>query len=166
MKEKNEKTSVNSWQTIAQKPYVQGPVLGAGVMVAVTPLLNWTNHVMNDKPMVLRNAMSGAVSYASSSAPAYAMVFVVKQMLQPDSKNVTPMHDLLTSFVAGSFSGFVTTPFDAVAQNKQLAKKVDTCTDPRLKMMAMEANNTGASRATQRSDKAKSPYHTIEQGNH
>ena len=122
MKNKTDKSEFHFWQQIAQLPFVQGPFLGAGVMTMVTPLLNWTNHVMNDKPMVWRNAMSGSVEYASSAIPSYARVFAIKKVLQPTSGQPSPFYDFFSSFAAGSFSGLASTPFDAVAQNKQLAK--------------------------------------------
>ncbi|CEG56442.1 MC/SLC25 family protein [Legionella fallonii] len=122
MKEKTEQPKLYAWQQIAQLPFVQGPLLGASVMAAVTPLLNWTNHVMNDKPMVWRNAMAGATEYASSAVPSYATVFFIKRLLQPSSGQTSSFYDFATSFTAGAFSGLANTPFDAVAQNKQFAK--------------------------------------------
>ncbi|MCL9684437.1 solute carrier family 25 protein [Legionella maioricensis] len=122
MKDKTDKSEFYFWQQVAQLPFVQGPLLGASVMTMVTPLLNWTNHVMNDKPMVWRNAMSGSVEYASSAIPSYATVFAIKKMLQPTSNRSSPLYDFFSSFAAGAFSGLASTPFDAIAQNRQLAE--------------------------------------------
>ncbi len=122
MKEKTEQTKLHAWQQIAQLPFVQGPLLGASVMTAVTPLLNWTNHVMNNKPMIWRHAMAGATEYASSAVPSYATVFFIKKLLQPNPSQSSSFYDFATSFAAGALSGLASTPFDAVAQNKQLAQ--------------------------------------------
>lgn len=122
MKEKTEQSQLHTWQQIAQLPFVQGPLLGASVMTAVTPFLNWTNHVMNNKSMIWRYAMSGATEYASSAVPSYATVFLIKKLLQPNPDQSSSFYDFVTSFTAGAFSGLAGTPFDAIAQNKQFAK--------------------------------------------
>ncbi|RUR17268.1 hypothetical protein ELY21_11145 [Legionella sp. km535] len=110
------------WKRYLQLPFVQGPLLGAGVMTLVTPGLNWTNHVLNGKTMQWRFAMSGSFEYASSAIPSYAVVFVLKRLMQPESQQVSPLYEFATSFTAGAFSGLASTPFEGIAQNKQLAK--------------------------------------------
>ena len=122
MNTKNNKTLSDTIKEAAQKPYIKGPLLGAGVMTAVTPLLNWTNHVTNDKKMLIRYAMGGASQYALSSAPTYGMVFMAKKILESSSNKNTPTYDFATSFLARSLSGLVYTPFSAIAQNQQFTK--------------------------------------------
>lgn len=120
MKSKEEKNLNRDWKQVAAYPFVKGPVLGAGVMMLATPGLNWTNHVLNNKPMVWKNAMSGSFIYAFSSIPSYAVVFMTKNLLQDNTEKSNLYRELTTSFIAGAFSGFVGTPFEAIAQNKQL----------------------------------------------
>ncbi|MFT4058691.1 MAG: MC/SLC25 family protein [Legionella sp.] len=105
---------------VAETPWVQGPVLGAGLMASLTPLIKWTNHSLNGEKMSFRNPMSGARSYAASAVPGYAATFAFKALLNKQSDKTSQWHELFTSFAAGSFSGLVGTPFEALAQNKQL----------------------------------------------
>lgn len=119
MQEKNEKKP-SFWAKLALSPFVQGPVLGASVMTLVTPLLKWTNHVYKGERMSFANPMSGAVAYATSAVPGYATTFVFKSLFQKPQEETNKQYDLVTSFVAGGASGVVCTPFEALAQNKQL----------------------------------------------
>lgn len=50
MKEKTEQNTPFVTK-IAESPWVKGPVLGAGVMALLTPLLKWTNHVYKGEKM-------------------------------------------------------------------------------------------------------------------
>lgn len=104
----------------AESPWVKGPILGASVMALVTPLLKWTNHVYDGKTMPRKNFFTGASAYALSAIPGYATTFAFKAMLQETPENTSKSYELLTSLGAGSLSGFVCTPFEAIAQNKQI----------------------------------------------
>ena len=121
MKETN-KQKQPMWAQIALSPFIQGPSLGATVMAMVTPLLKWTNHVYKGERMPLANPMSGAAAYAASAVPVYGVTFAVKALLKKPDEATSKEYDLLTSLVAGGASGFVCTPFEALAQNKQLTK--------------------------------------------
>lgn len=120
MKAKEEKSIPPSWKKIAAYPFIQGPILGAGIMALATPGLNWTNHVLNNQKMLWKNAMSGTFVYSSSSIPAYAVVFAIKNVLQSKQEESTALNEFGSSFIAGAFSGLIGTPFEAIAQNKQL----------------------------------------------
>ncbi len=117
MNNRSEQTQ-SLWIKVAQSPWVQGPFLGSSVAVMVTPLLNWNNHVLNHAKTAFKNPMMGAFAYASSAIPGYATTFVTKALLNNTQESRTSSYDLLTSFVAGAFSGLVCTPFESVAQNK------------------------------------------------
>jgi len=125
MKNKTEDTSP-LWTKIADSPVIKGPVLGASVLTIVTPLLKWTNHRLHNEKMPLRHPMSGAMAYATSAVPDYAVVFAIKALLKKSPEETSKMYDLLTSFTAGASSGLMNTPFDSVAQNKQLTKNPST----------------------------------------
>ena len=122
MNQKNEPNRPFSAELMLH-PLVQGPVIGSTVMALVTPLLKWTNHVYNSEPMNWARPMTGAVDYAVSAVPSYATAFTVKAMLKKPKEKASKTYDLFTSLVAGGASGFVCTPFEAVAQNKQLTKQ-------------------------------------------
>lgn len=119
MKNKTEKTTP-LWLQIAEFPWIQGPVLGAAVSTIVTPLLKWTNHTYHREKIPRGNYFSGASVYASSAVPGYATAFAFKALLNQKSENTSQSYELFSSFVAGGLSGFVCTPFEALAQNKQL----------------------------------------------
>lgn len=112
------KTSL--WIQIANHPLVQGPIIGATVSASVTPGLKWGNHVLNGERMPLSKPFAGAGAIAVSAIPAYAVSFFIKQQLNSGDKARSKERELMTSFVSGAFSGFVCTPFDNYAQNKQL----------------------------------------------
>ncbi len=120
MKEKTEKTSFLA--KIADSPWVKGPILGAGVMALVTPFLKWTNHVYKGEKMPRGNYFSGSGAYALSAVPGYATTFAFKALLSKSPTETSQWYELFTSFAAGSLSGFVCTPFEALAQNKQLTQ--------------------------------------------
>lgn len=135
MQAKNDKAEQPFWKRYIQFPFVQGPLLGAGVMTMVTPGLNWTNHVLHGKKMELRFVMSGSFEYASSAIPTYAVVFMLKKLLQPDTAQASPLYEFATSFAAGAFSGLASTPFEGIAQNKQISK-LPTSKETRQRMIA------------------------------
>ncbi|MBA2651663.1 MAG: hypothetical protein H0U73_05295 [Tatlockia sp.] len=108
---------------------VQGPLLGAGVMTLVTPFLKWTNHVYKGEKMPrgsIFNYFSGAGAYALSAVPGYAITFAFKALLNKKPEESSQRYELFSSFAAGSLSGLVCTPFEAVAQNKQLTHSSST----------------------------------------
>jgi hypothetical protein len=105
---------------IAESPLVQGPVLGAGVIAVVTPFLKWTNHAYKGEKMPRGNYFSGAGAYALSTVPGYATTFAFKALLNKKPEETSHWYELFSSFAAGSLSGFVCSPFEALAQNKQL----------------------------------------------
>lgn len=119
MKEKTEQKTP-FWAKIAESPWVQGPVLGAGVMALVTPFLKWTNHVYKGEKMPRGNYFSGSGAYALSAVPGYATTFAFKALLNKNPGETSQGYELFSSFAAGSLSGLVCTPFEALAQNKQL----------------------------------------------
>jgi hypothetical protein len=104
----------------AEAPCVQGPFLGAGVMALVTPFLKWTNHRYKGEKMPRGNYFSGAGAYALSAVPGYATTFVFKALLNKKPEETSQGYELFSSFAAGSLSGLVCTPFESLAQNKQL----------------------------------------------
>lgn len=104
----------------AESPWIQGPVLGAGVIALITPCLKWTNHAYKGEKMPRGNYFSGAGAYALSAVPGYATTFAFKALLNKKPEETSQGHELFTSFAAGSLSGFVCSPFEALAQNKQL----------------------------------------------
>jgi|GEM_PF-4490940 len=120
MKNNTEQHSSHAWANVAQSPWMQGPVLGASVMALVTPLQKWTNCSLKGDKMSFRNPMSGALAYSASAVPGYATTFAFKALLQKSPEETSQQYDLLTSFAAGGLSGLVCTPFEALAQNKQL----------------------------------------------
>jgi hypothetical protein len=126
MQEKKETYQFPQWQHIAAYPFVKGPVLGASVMTMVTPMLNYTNHYLDGKSMPWRNAMTGSKDYAVSAIPSYAMSFALYHFFKQFDTTSSIVYDSLCSFLAGAASGFVSNPFEAVAQNKQLAKLPST----------------------------------------
>lgn len=119
MKHQNDPTTPFLVKT-AESPWVQGSVLGAGVITLVTPLLKWTNHVYKGQTMSRGNYFSGAGAYAASAVPGYAATFAFKSLLNKPPEKTSQTYELFSSFAAGSFSGLVCTPFEALAQNKQL----------------------------------------------
>lgn len=137
---KNNEQMPPHWTTIAKYPWVQGPILGASMMYSLTPLLNLTNQILNNKKitltdiplwtryalhnpgMALRTVWAGGVSYALSVVPSYAATFAAKAVLKKTPESTFKLYDLFTSFVAGASAGFLCTPFEAFSQNKQLAK--------------------------------------------
>src|SRR3990167_730320 len=110
------------WAQAADFPWIKGPALGASVSWMVTPLLKWTNHTLNNEKMPLKNPFSGAMSYATSAIPGYAVTFALKALLAKSPEETSSQYDLLTSFTAGGFSGLACTPFEVLAQNKQLTQ--------------------------------------------
>lgn len=120
------KDASNQSYTYWQNPLLRGSILGGVVLTAVTPGLNWTNQVIANNPFGWKNlfhlkAFSGAKAYASSAAPSYAFAFAVKKMLS-DQVAPTTFNHLCCAFGAGAAAGFVLTPFEALAQSKQLDK--------------------------------------------
>ncbi|MBL7479832.1 MC/SLC25 family protein [Legionella bononiensis] len=140
MHSRTDRTELPTWKKYLQYPFIQGPLLGAGVMTLVTPGLNWTNHVLNGKTMQWRFAMSGSFEYASSAIPSYAVVFVLKKLMQPENQQVSPLYEFATSFTAGAFSGLASTPFEGIAQNKQLSK-LTTSQETRHRMIMHHGYN-------------------------
>ena len=140
MHSRTDRTELPTWKKYLQFPFIQGPLLGAGVMTLVTPGLNWTNHVLNGKTMQWRFAMSGSFEYASSAIPSYAVVFVLKKLMQPENQQVSPLYEFATSFTAGAFSGLASTPFEGIAQNKQLSK-LPTSQETRHRMIRHNGYN-------------------------
>ncbi len=104
----------------AESPWVQGPVLGAAVIALATPFLKWTNHAYKGEKMPRGNVFSGAGAYALSAVPGYATTFAFKALLNNKPEENSQGYALFSSFAAGSLSGLVCTPFEALAQNKQL----------------------------------------------
>ena len=104
----------------AESPWIKGPVLGAGVSALVTPFLKWTNHAYNGEKMPRGQYFSGAGAYALSAVPGYATTFAFKALFKKKPEETSLTYELFSSFTAGSLSGFVCTPFEALAQNKQL----------------------------------------------
>ena len=125
MKNQTEKTTP-LWVKTAESPWVQGPVLGAGVSALVTPFLKWTNHAYKGEKMPRGNYFSGAGAYALSAVPGYATTFAFKALLNKKSEETSNGYELFSSFSAGSLSGLVCTPFEALAQNKQLTHSVSS----------------------------------------
>lgn len=119
MKDKTEQTIPFLVKT-AETPWIQGPVLGATVMALVTPFLKWTNHVYKGEKMPRGAYFSGAGAYALSAVPGYATTFAFKALLSKKPEETSQEYELFSSFVAGTLSGFACTPFEALAQNKQL----------------------------------------------
>lgn len=119
MKDKTKQT-MPFFVKVAELSWVQGPVLGAGVMALVTPFLKWTNHAYKGKTMPRGFYFSGAGAYALSAVPGYAITFAFKAVLSKKREENSEGYELFSSFVAGVLSGFVCTPFEALAQNKQL----------------------------------------------
>ncbi|KTC65313.1 Mitochondrial carrier protein (plasmid) [Legionella adelaidensis] len=106
--------------------WVKGPLLGGSVIMLVTPLLKWTNYVYKGERMPRGHYFSGAAAYGVSAVPGYAATFLFKGLLKRKQEDTSGSYELITSFVAGGISGLVCTPFEAVAQNKQLAKVLST----------------------------------------
>ncbi|USQ13642.1 hypothetical protein J2N86_13330 [Legionella lytica] len=125
MKEKTEQITP-FLAKIVESPWIKGPVLGAGVMALVTPFLKWTNHVYKSEKMPRGNYFSGAGTYALSAVPGYATTFAFKALLNQKPGETSQWYELFSSFAAGSLSGFVCTPFEALAQNKQLTHSAST----------------------------------------
>jgi len=119
MLEKTEKTTP-FFVKVAEFPLVQGPVLGAGVLALVTPLLKWTNHAYKGEKMPRGNYFAGAKANALSAGPAYAATFGFKALLGKSPEETSELYELLSSFAAGGLSGLAGTSFEAVAQNQQL----------------------------------------------
>lgn len=108
------------WPTVLQLPWIKGPLIGGSVISLLTPLHKWTNHALNNQKMPWKNPMSGALSYAASSIPSFAVTFSTKALLKRPPEESSKAYDFMTSFIAGGTSGFVCAPFQSVAQNKQL----------------------------------------------
>lgn len=125
MKEKTEQTT-SLLVKVAETPWVQGPVLGAGVMALVTPFLKWTNHAYKGEKMPRGSYFSGAGAYTLSAVPGYATTFAFKALLSKKPEETSQGYELFSSFAAGGLSGFVCTPFEALAQNKQLTHSVSS----------------------------------------
>ncbi len=125
MKNTTEQTTP-SWVKAAESPWVQGPVLGAGVMALATPFLKWTNHAYKGEKMPRGHYFSGAGTYALSAAPGYATTFAFKALLNKKAEETSERYELFSSFAAGSLSGLVCTPFEALAQNKQLTHSLSS----------------------------------------
>lgn len=123
MKTNNE---LSTWKQFALAPYVQGPILGAGMMFTITPGLNWTNQTLKGQRLQLRHAMDGCIEYSSSALPTYAVVFCIKKWLQRSKDETSVFYDTSTSFFAGATSGFASTPFESNAQNKQLSQSLSS----------------------------------------
>lgn len=126
MQEKKETYQFPQWQHIAAYPFVKGPILGAGVMAMMTPLLNYTNHFLDNKSMPWSKALTGSKDYAVSAIPSYAMSFALYHIFKKFDTTSSMIYDSVCAFAAGAASGFVSNPFEAVAQNKQLAKLTST----------------------------------------
>lgn len=114
-----------TWQT----KLISGAVIGLANSTAVTPVVNYTNHVMN------RHA--GAVKFTCARAfdglAMYNISFVsrVSVALSLDSLflhhfstqgEVSHHHTLLSSIVSGGIAGSVATLAEAVAQTQQLSE--------------------------------------------
>jgi hypothetical protein len=124
MKETQETKLFPNWSAFANYPLIKGPLLGSIITYIISPGLNWTNQVLNNTKMIWTpsNAMKGSFTYACSALPTYGVVFGTKNFLNWKFESKSSTSDLLKSFIAGGISGFIQTPFDAIAQNKQLAK--------------------------------------------
>lgn len=105
----------------AALPVVKGPVVGGCANAAITPLLKWTAHSLQGEKMPSKNLFAGATTIAFSAVPGYGISFLVKAILSKANNQPSTQYDLFSSFTAGAISGFACTPFEALAQNKQLA---------------------------------------------
>lgn len=141
MKETQETKLLPNWSALANYPLIKGPLLGSIITYIISPGLNWTNQVLNDTKMIWTpaNAMKGSFTYACSALPTYGVVFGTKNFLNWKFESNSSTSDLLKSFIAGGISGFIQTPFDAIAQNKQLAK------DPKEPTVKLMLKNNGYS---------------------
>ncbi|WP_367607777.1 MC/SLC25 family protein [Legionella sp. W05-934-2] len=125
---------------VRQNPFFFGLVGGSATITAVTPLLNWSNEVLEAKEKLAKqvltttqkpsgefygwrlmfkgNPFRGAFTNVMSVGPNTAIALGSKSFMAPYVPN-TSRGDLFTSFVAGFFSGIVSTPFEAMFLNKK-----------------------------------------------
>ncbi len=118
-----------NWIYFIQKIAVETSV-GSVVMGALTPFYYWSNCVFNNQQfgwqdLFSKRALTGATQYALSAGPIYTTSFGSNTLLNyyfNDSPYYNNLTKLAIAATSGMLAGIVSTPFEAIAQNKQLAK--------------------------------------------
>jgi Mitochondrial carrier protein len=104
--------------------------IGSCVMTALTPIYYWSNLAFKNqqfgwRDIISRKAMTGAPQYALSAMPVYTAAFGTHTLLTnyfKEKNRLTDGNKMIIAAVAGAFAGFASTPFESIAQNKQLTR--------------------------------------------
>ena len=113
---------MKTFKDYLEYPLAKGSVLGASVMVAVTPGLNYVSSIVTGNPMPWSRPFTGCVSLAAAGTVNCATTFTIKSLLGGDAKDASDGKRFFTSFMAGMASGLTTCSLESVALN-QLSTK-------------------------------------------
>lgn len=129
---KNQPTpySIYTWQT----KLLSGAVIGLANSTAVTPVVNYTNHVMNRCASTHKDAIKFTCARAFDGLAMYNVSFVLRisVALSLDSLflnhinhqgEIEKKHTLISSILSGGIAGSVATLPEAIAQTQQLCKQ-------------------------------------------
>ncbi len=105
-------------QHYLEYPLVKGSVLGAGVMVAATPGINYVIRMSTGNPMLWSRPFTGCLSLAGAGFTGCVMGFTIKRLLVGDGINASSWERIWTSSMAGMASGLMTCPLESIAQNQ------------------------------------------------
>ena len=109
------------------KGIVEGTVLGAGAMPVLTPLFYWTARGVAQMPFVWKESMGSVRAYVSAVAPITAVSYTCNQVMTDMVKrwqgSVTDAQSVMIAGAAGAVAGVANTPFDVVAQAKQVGEQ-------------------------------------------
>ena len=93
----------------------QNSLIGGLAVTGATPCLVWTNRLLSRQPVQWRGLYQGYSSYALAIVPTTIIALSLHHYLLEH----TSFNDIVCSGLAGSISAFASTPFEALAQNKQ-----------------------------------------------
>jgi hypothetical protein len=116
------KTIVNYVTDSLEYPVVKGSFLGAGVMAAATPGINYVVSKATKLPMPWSKPFTGCYALAGAGAVVCATSFAIKALLVGHEKKPSEWTRFWTTSVAGVASGIVLCPFESVAQTQLTTK--------------------------------------------
>lgn len=122
---------------------IQGSVVGGGVTAVVSPLLGWTNLVIQAKKnqasqsthyaklpkinimrlLFNKQVFSGTSTYVTSVAPVTALALASNNAMA-NSLPKTKTNTLISAFAGGFIAGVISTPFEAIAQSATLTQNM------------------------------------------
>lgn len=115
----DEKKPKSPYQELFEK-IAEGSALGSAGITVLTPFMYWTSRVADKQKFEWRLSMKSAPTLISSVAPVTAVAYAINQLATEFFPFDNANQKIAASVFAGSIAGIVNTPFEVIAQDKQL----------------------------------------------